>query len=62
MKSQPLFPNPLSDEAASQLADFLYALADAYENRYFNQIRRHHSGQRNLYHPEHPWLSPPPPP
>ena len=62
MKSQHIFPNHLSDEAASQLAEFLYSLAAACEHRYFTQIRRHHSGQRNLYDPEKPWLSPPPKP
>jgi len=62
MKLQPLFPDHLSDEAATALSELLHTLAAACENRYFCQIRRHHSGQRNLYDPEHPWLSPPPKP
>ena len=54
-----LFPDDISDEAASALTEFLYELAVACESRYLTQIQRYHSGQQNLYDPERPWLSPP---
>ncbi len=57
---EPLFPEGLSDEAASVLSAFLYALADACESRYLAQLLRHHDSQRTLHDPEHPWRSPPP--
>lgn len=54
-----LFPDELSDEAASALADFLHRLAAACDTRYFAQLRRHNRRQINLYDPEAPWRSPP---
>ena len=54
-----LFPDGLSDEAATALARFLYDLAMACESRYLVQIQRHHRGQHSLYDPQRPWLSPP---
>ncbi len=50
-----LFPESLSDEAASALCAFLYALADACESRYLAQLLRHQDAQQTLYDPEHPW-------
>ncbi len=32
----------LSDEMASAILDFLYALITAFENHYANQLRRYH--------------------
>ena len=40
-----LFPDGLSDEAATALARFLYDLAMACESRYLVQIQRHHRGR-----------------
>ena len=34
-------PPVLSDEAATQLLDLLYALTTAFENHYANQLRRY---------------------
>lgn len=39
-------PDDLSDEAAAQLLEFLYAAAAIVENRYFAQLRRYHSQNR----------------
>ena len=44
MKTFPLLlndPPPLSDEAATQLLDFLYELITAFENYYAPQLRRY---------------------
>ena len=46
-----LFPDDISDEAASALTEFLYELAVACESRYLTQIQRYHCGQQNLYDP-----------
>ena len=54
-----LFPDDISDETAAVLSELLYELAVACETRYLTQIRRYHNGQKNLYDPERPWLSPP---
>lgn len=35
-------PPELSDEAASEMLDFLYELINAFENHYGNQLRRYH--------------------
>jgi len=56
----PLFPDDLSDETALALSAVLHALAAACDSRYFTQLRRYHSRQRNLYDPEPPWRTPPP--
>ena len=58
----PLFPDGLSDESAAVLSEFLNQLAVACESRYFVQLRRYHQRQMNLYDPEAPWRTPPPPP
>ena len=59
--AEPLFPDDLSDEAASVLSEFVYALAFACENRYLTQVLRHHERQRQLpYDPDHPWRTRPP--
>lgn len=54
---EPLFPERLTDEAASVLSSFLYDLAAACENRYFTQLRRYHESQRIIHDPERPWRS-----
>lgn len=61
MKSylHPLFPDDISDEAASVLCEFVQALALACDSRYFNQLRRYHSKQQNLFDPDHPWRTHP---
>jgi hypothetical protein len=56
---EPVFPDHLSDEAASALSEFLHHIAAACDNRYFVQLRRYYSRQRNLYDPDEPWRSPP---
>jgi hypothetical protein len=35
-------PPKLSDEAASEMLDFLYEFITAFENHYANQLRRYH--------------------
>ena len=35
-------PPELSDEAAAVMLNFLYALATAFENHYYAQLRRYH--------------------
>jgi len=35
-------PATLSDEAASEMLDFLYEFISAFENHYANQLRRFH--------------------
>jgi hypothetical protein len=35
-------PPKLSDQSASDILDFLYELAIAFENHYGNQLRRYH--------------------
>jgi hypothetical protein len=52
---EPLFPENLTDEAASLLSTFLYDLAGACESRYFTQLRRHHEGKQTVHDPDHPW-------
>lgn len=54
---EPLFPENLTDEAASVLSAFLHDLADACESHYFAQLRRHHEAQQIVHDPEHPWRS-----
>jgi hypothetical protein len=38
-------PDDLSNEAAAQLIECLYAIARVIENRYFAQIRQHYARQ-----------------
>ncbi len=52
---EPLFPKGISDEAASVLSEFLYALAMACESRYFTQLDRYHARQRAPCDPQQPW-------
>ncbi|PIQ33042.1 MAG: hypothetical protein CO186_05310 [Zetaproteobacteria bacterium CG_4_9_14_3_um_filter_49_83] len=56
-KSQPLFTEPLSDEAAYALADALNRLSTACESAYYAQIRRHLETVREnrKTNPENPW-------
>lgn len=46
-------PPELSDEAASEMLDFLYNLITAFENHYANQLPRYHQDaetpQLNLF-------------
>ncbi len=45
MNLQPLLltdPPELSDQAASEMLEFLYQLLTAFENHYANQLRRYH--------------------
>lgn len=60
MKSdlEPLFPDGISDEAASVLSAFLQALAAACDSRYFTQLRRYHARQQHPYDPQRPWEKP----
>ena len=44
-------PPELSDEAASQLLDMLYELTTAFENHYFDQLRRYRQPARRP-HPD----------
>ncbi len=57
MKSdlEPLFPDNLSDEAASVLSDFLWQLISAWDSRYFTQLRRYQERKRPPCDPERPW-------
>jgi len=46
----------LSDEAAFALCELLNELAQAFESRYYHQIRRYHSAkQADLFDPLEPW-------
>ena len=62
MDQQPLplglsFPPDLSDEAAYEIAEFLQTLSLAFEQHYFDQIRRHLQmirSQRNDFN-DSPW-------
>jgi len=58
---EPLFPEQISDHTAVVLSEFLYALACDCEARYAAQLRRYYARarHRDLYDPDHPWLSPP---
>ena len=38
----PILPEHLSDEAAAQMVELLYAIAQVLENRYFVEIRRYY--------------------
>ena len=52
---EPLFPDDISDEAASVLSNFLYSLAMACESRYFIQLQRHDDRRQQAYDPGQPW-------
>lgn len=56
--ADPLFPDGLSDEAATALCDFLYDLAAAADSRYLAQILRYRKQyQATPFDPDHPWRS-----
>ena len=38
----PILPEHLADEAAAQMVELLYAIAQVLENRYFVEIRRYY--------------------
>lgn len=53
-----LFPDDLSDKAASRLCDFLNELALACDRRYLKQCRRYHEKKRcKSLDPQAPWNS-----
>jgi hypothetical protein len=56
-----LFPDDLSDEAATALTDFLFALALACESRYLTQLVRFHRQQQEENGQEQLWQNLPPP-
>lgn len=46
-------PPRLSDQAASELLEFLYEIINAFENHYADQLRRyHHEQQRDRSQPD----------
>jgi len=56
-----LFPDDLSDKAASRLSDFLHELAFACDRRYLKQCRRYHEKKRRKsLDPQAPWKPLPP--
>ena len=51
-----LFPDGLSDEAASAIADVLFDIATQWENAHYYQIRQHHKPQQtDLFESLQPW-------
>lgn len=50
-----LFPRDISDETATILCNFLYALVTECENRFFTQIRRYRPTQHAVAL-GHPWI------
>ena len=54
-----VFPDGISDETAAVVGEVLAELLMWWDAHYLDQIRRHNSGQRNLYDPDEPWRSPP---
>ena len=53
-----LFPDDLSDKAASRLTDFLHELALACDRRYFKQCQCYHDKKhRKSVDPQAPWKS-----
>jgi hypothetical protein len=53
--TEPLFPDDISDEAASAISDFLWQLISAWDSHYFNQLRRYHAGKEPPCDPARPW-------
>jgi hypothetical protein len=57
-ETDPLFPDGLSDEAATALCDFLFELAAAADSRFLAQILRYRRQHQNPpLDPDHPWRS-----
>ena len=56
---EPLFPEHISDETAVALSEFLHNLAGDCDSRYAHQLRSYYARQREVYDPDHPWISPP---
>ena len=53
-----MFPDDLSDKAASRLTDFLHELALTCDRRYFKQCRRYQDKKhRKSVDPQTPWKS-----
>jgi hypothetical protein len=51
-----LFPEGLSDETVSAIAELLNDLAMQWESRYFHRIRGYQAKQQtDLFDPEQPW-------
>ena len=57
MKSEleSLFPDDISDEAASVLSDVLWQLISAWDSRYFIQLQRYQASKAPPCDPEQPW-------
>jgi hypothetical protein len=52
-----LFPERLSDETVSAVAELLNDIAMQWESRYFHRIRNYHARQQtDLFDPDQPWL------
>jgi hypothetical protein len=55
-----LFPDGLSDETVSAVAELLNDLAMQWESRYFHRIRSYQARQQtDLFDPDQPWLRKP---
>ena len=51
-----LFPEGLSDEAISAIADVFYEIAVQWENRHYPQLKRFHRAQQmDLFEQLEPW-------
>ena len=51
-----LFPEGISDETVSAIAELLNDLAQQWESRYFHRIREYQARQQtDLFDPEEPW-------
>lgn len=51
-----LFPEGLSDETVSAVAELLNDIAQQWESRYFQRIRGYQTRQQaDLFDPEQPW-------
>ena len=51
-----LFPEGLSDETVSAIAELLNDLAMQWESRYFHRIRAYQARQQiDLFEPDQPW-------
>jgi hypothetical protein len=51
-----LFPEGLSDDTVTAVAELLNDLAMQWESRYFHRIRTHHARQQtDLFDPDQPW-------
>ena len=59
MKPEPLFPKSISDKAAAVLSEFLHALANDCDARYFIKLRRYYTKQQELFDSDHPWITRP---